>query len=108
MQDTKNVTFSMIANEWLGSKKNEVKESSYSNYYYVIRKYLIVELGDDTLENMESRNYNEYIDELAQELSTKTVRDILVILKSILEYANENYGCHICRFANCFLHIFAN
>lgn len=95
MQDTKNVTFSIIANEWLCSKKKEVKESSYSNYSYMIRKYLIAELGDDTLENMDNRNYNEYVDELVQELSTKTVRDILVILKSILDYANENYGCHI-------------
>ena len=60
-----------------------------------IKKYLITELGDDTLENMDNRHYNEYVDDLLQELSTKTVRDILVILKSILDYANENYGCHI-------------
>ena len=33
--------------------------------------------------------------ELMEELSTKTVRDILCILKAILCYANEEYDCNI-------------
>lgn len=89
------LTFSIIVKEWLCDRKKEVKESTFSNYLYVIKKYLLNELGDDSLESMEKKNFNELIDELLQGLSTKTVRDILIILRSILDYANTNYGCNI-------------
>ncbi|MBQ9315112.1 MAG: site-specific integrase [Clostridia bacterium] len=94
-QDLKEETFGIVVKEWLRDRKKEVKESTFSHYRYVIKKYLIGELGDDSIESMEKKNYNELIEKLSQELSTKTVRDIIIILRSILEYANANYGYNI-------------
>lgn len=91
----KNVTFIELAKDWLNYKKKNVKESTFSNYSYVIKKYLVGEFENDSLGSLEKRNFEEYVGELTQELKTKTVRDILVILKSILSYANTKYNCNV-------------
>lgn len=94
-KNKKNITFEVLTLEWLESKKKEVKESSFANYSYTIKKYLMCEYQNDLLEILEKKDFNEYIEELNQDLKPKTVRDIVVILKSILSYANDKYNCNI-------------
>ena len=94
-KNKKIITFELIANEWIENKRKDIKESSLANYLYIIRKYLMIEFRDYTLENLEKNNFNEYVDELNQDLKPKTIRDILIVLKSILNYANEKYKCSI-------------
>lgn len=91
----KRVTFEDIAKEWLQSKKRTIKESSYANYSYTIKKYLIPQLHGLNLYQLERNDYNSFIDDLLQNLEPKTVKDIIVKLKSILYYAEIEYNCNM-------------
>ena len=87
------LTFEDISCEWLNVKKKETKKSTYSTYSYSIRKFLMPEFQTMTLKKLESYNYNEFVEKLSQDLSTKTIRDIINNLKSILLLAEQKYGC---------------
>lgn len=74
---------------WLLRKKIEVKESTYSNYYGVIEKhirpyfkdYKIKELSEEIISNFILSKVNE-------KLSSKTIKDIGIILKQLLSFMN--------------------
>ena len=76
-------------------KKKRIKKSTYSTYSYSIRKFLMPEFQKMTLKKLESYNYNEFVEILSQDLSTKTVRDVINNLKSILLLAEQKYGCNM-------------
>lgn len=87
--------FNILVEEWLENKKISIKESTYCNYVYVINKYIIPTFENMLIEELKNYNFNDFVIELMEELSTKTVRDILCILKAILCYANKEYDCNI-------------
>lgn len=79
-----------VAKEWLDYKKASIKESTYYNYLFIINKYLIPQFKDKNIEDI--KNYNYYIQNLMQKLSAKTVRDIINVLKAILNYYEVEYN----------------
>lgn len=85
--------FNEIADEWIEYKKNVVKESTYYNYVINIEKHLKPYFKNTKIENIV--NYNGLIHQLTEEKSTKTVRDIITILKAILKYYEEEYSCNL-------------
>ena len=87
------ITFEDIAYEWINIKKKQIKKSTYSTYCYSIRKFLMPEFQTMTLKKMESYDYNEFVEILSQNLSTKTIRDVINNLKSILLLAEQKYYC---------------
>lgn len=87
--------FNILVEEWLENKKISIKESTYCNYVYSINKYILPRFKNLEIKELQNYNFNDFVIELMEELSTKTVRDILCILKSILCYANEEYDCNI-------------
>ena len=87
--------FNILVEEWLENKKISIKESTYCNYVYVINKYITPTFENIEIKELQNYNFNDFVMELMEELSTKTVRDILCILKAILGYANEEYDCNI-------------
>lgn len=89
------LNFEKISEEWLETKKISIKESTYFNYVYSINKYIMPKFINYTIENLQKYNFNDYIIELMETLSNKTIRDIICILKSILNYANEEYNANI-------------
>lgn len=84
-------TFEQIANEWLKYKKSNIKKSTYSNYEYVVTKYLMPYLKNKKLKQLKNYDFNCLIDKLSLELSPKTVRDIMCVLRAILRYIEEEY-----------------
>ena len=84
-------TFEQIANEWLEYKKSNIKKSTYSNYEYVVTKYLMPYLKNKKLKQLKNYDFNCLIDKLSLELSPKTVRDIMCVLRAILRYIEEEY-----------------
>ena len=94
-RNKKNATFALLTKDWLENKKKLVKESTFSNYSYVINKYLMCEFQNMSIKSLESMDFNEFVDRLTKSLKSKTVRDILVILKSILRYSNDKYSSDI-------------
>ena len=72
-------------------RKKTIKESTYYSYLYRIKHELFPYIEDKTLEELEQYNYEIMIKELGQDLELKTVFDILIVLKSILEYSINKY-----------------
>lgn len=85
------VKFKKLTEEWLLYKKHKIKESTYLNYTYIINTYLNVKFRKKRLSYFLNYDINLYIDMLEEKLAQKTVRDIILVLKSILKYAEQKY-----------------
>ena len=85
--------FENIAYEWIEYKRNSVKESTYYNYMFIIDKYLKDRYENKNIEEL--RNFNDLVQELSQKLSSKTIRDIVNVLKAILKYYEVEYGTNL-------------
>ena len=85
------MTIKKIVDEWLQFKKTQIKESTYLNYRYIVKKRLMPKLNGIKIEELMRYNYNALITELMDELSSKTVRDVAVILKGILRFSEVKY-----------------
>jgi integrase len=86
------MTFEEVSREWLKSKKSFIKQSTYYNYVYKLEKYLIPKFKDKKMKYFKKYNFEELIENLSQELSNKTVKDIVNILKSIFKFAKKEYN----------------
>ena len=95
LKNKRNIKFKDITYEWLETRRKTVKKSTYSNYKYMVNKYILSKLEDIKLKSLEKYDFSEFVDELNEQYSTKTVRDIIVILKSILHYAEDEYNLKI-------------
>lgn len=90
----KKIFYRELAIEWLSQKKDFVKESTYANYSNVIYNHLVPDLGDYYLSDINHDFLQQYIlDKLKKGkigensgLSEKSVKDIMMILKSSLKY----------------------
>ncbi len=89
------ITFERISEEWLEIKKNTIKQSTYYKYAYCIEKYLNNQIGKLRKKELEKYDYNQMTTELTKELSPKSVKEILNVLKAILKYANQKYNMDI-------------
>lgn len=91
------ITFKELAREWMQHQKRYVKESTYATYLAHMGNHLIPLLGDmectritiDVLQN----GVLQWLDSGRKDgngcLSEKTVRDMVVILKSCMKYASK-------------------
>lgn len=80
--------FSVYCAEWLDRKKDKVKESTYIKYTTVLEKHIIPNLGMCCPLGFTTELIDDFIKQLQfeEELSPKTVYDILVVLHSILKF----------------------
>ena len=83
--------FSAYCDEWLQLNKNKVKESTYVKYSTAIEKHVKTFLGGYSVQAINSLTVGEFCSHLlcVDKLSSKTVRDILTLLKSILNYTSK-------------------
>ncbi len=86
------IKFKKLTDNWLLYKKHQIKESTYLNYNYIINTYLNKKFGNKRLNYFLNYDMNEFIDSLESSLSDKTVRDIVLVLKSILKFAERKYS----------------
>ena len=87
---------SFYCDAWLNSRKNKLKESTYDKYNSIANKYIKKQLGHLDPANITNSTIEGFtswlIDE--QKLSMKSVKDILVILHSIMKYTSKQLpGC---------------
>ena len=87
----KRICFEDMANSWLIYKKLTVKTSTYYNYKYLVNTYLSERFQKYTIEEFIRFNVNQMILELSERLSPKTVKGIISVFISILNYAEEKY-----------------
>ena len=89
----KNISVRKAYSEWLNAVVNRVKESSYANYKIKFEKHILPEFGDMLCSELSADIINAFIcKKLADGLSAGYVRDILVVFKTMLKYAQEEYN----------------
>lgn len=91
-------TYNDVLNVWLQSTRITVKESTYARYSHLIDTHIRPQLGKFQLSKISTQLIENYIEKQLNNgrldnngsLSTKTVTDILTIIKSTIEYAQYN------------------
>ena len=92
--------FGVVLDSWLERKKIGLKESSHVKYFNLINNHIKPSLGDYTLSGINSATLNSYITDkhkfgkvskqgVATGLSEKTLKDIVVVIKSALRFAKD-------------------
>ena len=81
--------FDELCMQWLEFKKCTVKLSTMSTYRRTIVKRILPKFGNVLCHDLKENSIVEYINDLSQkQLSAKTVRDTVVILKGIIKFGN--------------------
>ena len=87
------ITVSKVYREWLNAVVNRVKESTLANYKNKFGKHILPEFGDIQCADLTAGRINAFINKkLADGLSASYVRDIFTVFKTMLKYAQEEYG----------------
>ena len=87
------ITVSKVYQEWLNAVINRVKESTLANYQNKFEKHILPEFGDIPCADLTAGRINAFINKkLADGLSASYVRDIFTVFKTMLKYAQEEYG----------------
>lgn len=97
-QNQNHLTFEELAEEWLKNQRKFIKESTYSVYAAHLENHIIPLLGKKDCEKITAKEIQdgvlEWLDNEGRKdktggLAEKTVKDIIVILKSCLKYAEK-------------------
>ncbi|MBR6808029.1 MAG: site-specific integrase [Clostridia bacterium] len=87
------IKFLFVAEEWLSDKKLFVKESTYARYRYLTDKHILPELGNVDMGELANSHLESMLrDKFAgkgDNLSPKTLRDILSVFRLIVCYAED-------------------
>ena len=75
---------------WLSKVDNCVKPSTYANYKLKFEKHILPEFGNKLCSELTSDVINAFIEKkLANGLSASYVKDIIIVLKTMLKFAQE-------------------
>ena len=86
--------FAFYCDEWLQINRNRVKESTYVKYSAVLDKHIKPRLGGCLVQSLSSIVVEQFTHELLyeEELSPKTVKDVLIILRSVIKYTVKHFN----------------
>ena len=84
--------FAFFCEEWLQLEKGKVRESTYVKYDTILAKHILPKLGGCFPLGISTQLVEQFKRELLQAgLSAKTVRDILMVLHTILKHTASQY-----------------
>lgn len=90
-------TLEELCAHWLADVKISVKESTFAQYHRLVAKYILPQLGDLPLGEINASAVNAFGERLLQgggmfgsALSPKTVSGILTVLKSVFKFGVQN------------------
>lgn len=92
----RNTTFEEIALAWLSTRTFHIKKSTYARYTDALTNHILPYLGRCKLSNLSTDTIDQFTKTMLSSgrlnskggLSPKTVRDFLVMIKSILRFMN--------------------
>lgn len=98
--EEKNTRLSMLLENWLDYTRQDVKESTYARYEFLIRRHIIPEIGNLYVSELSNETFTEFTKKKMERgrlkgeggLSPKTVTCMLSILKLALQFGGER-GC---------------
>ena len=92
-QSGKCISVLEVYREWITAIANRVKESSFVNYCNKFEKHIIPEFGDIPCVDINAVKLNNFINKkLSEGFSASYIKDIITVFKSMLIYAQEEYG----------------
>ena len=85
--------FAFYCDEWLRINRNRIKESTYVKYSGIIEKHIKPKLGGCLVQSLTSLIVEQFSHDLLyeEELSPKTVKDILTMLHSVIKYTSRQF-----------------
>ncbi|MBR6104836.1 MAG: site-specific integrase [Paludibacteraceae bacterium] len=84
-------TFREIASEWKRDKQRFVKETTMAVYGLQLQTHLLPAFGDRTM--IEEKDVQQFVvDKLNKGLSERTTKDVLIVLKMVVRWANKHAG----------------
>lgn len=85
--------FSFYCDEWLMLNRTRIKESTYAKYKGNIERHIKPKLGSCTVHSISPQVVEQFSHELLydEELSPKTVKDILTMLHSVIKYTLKQF-----------------
>lgn len=93
-----NVTVDQLFEAWLLNRKNSIKQSTYVAYKTRYDSYIAKKIGCKRLSEVTAVMLDQLLDELltnggenAQGLSAETVQAVIIMLRSMFEFAEEEY-----------------
>ena len=87
------MTVNLLFDEWLGAVSHKIKLSTMANYRMKITKHILPAFGQQMCIDLNKKDIYSFIDnKLGDGLSVRYISDILTLLKSVLRYANREYG----------------
>lgn len=83
-----NARLSDYCDEWLRINRTKIKESTYAKYNNMLEKHIKPRLGDCLVRRLSTFSFEQFSHDLLfeEELSPKTVKDILTLLHSVIQY----------------------
>jgi len=90
---TRRRRFAFYCNEWLRLNRNRIKESTYVKYSGALDKHIKPRLGGYLVQALSSLIVEQFSHDLLyeEELSPKTVKDILTLLHAIIKYTVKQF-----------------
>lgn len=84
--------FTSYCDEWLNASRSRIKESTYVKYTGIIKNHIKPYFGDYRPASITTETLETYRKDLLEKkrLSAKTIKDVLVVLHSILHYVAKN------------------
>lgn len=99
---TMQVTFGVIAEEWLVSLKPNLKESSIVKYNNLLNNYLFPKYENLSIYSITQEDIADFLNEIFHTggkkgtgLSSKTITSIFSVIKSVFEYAQKSKKLNI-------------
>lgn len=101
--DNFTVTFEKVSIEWMHKEKLIIKESTLSKYAKILENHLLPEFSKMEIQKINSFAVNQFVAKKLKNgrldgkggLSSKTVQDMVMVLKSILNMAADEYSCKV-------------
>ena len=89
-----NMTMLQATEHFLGKKQDAVKKSTYNRYAYMCKRYILPELGTIQLCTLTADRLSRLFRQLRKKnLSEKSIRDVGVLIKSVLKFARKKLNC---------------
>ena len=87
------ITVNKMYHEWLDAVGNRIKASTLANYMNKFEKHILPEFEKVLCTDLTAGRINAFINKkLSEGLSASYVRDIFTVFKTMLKYAQEEYG----------------
>lgn len=93
-----NESLGYFIEEWLNFNKLRLKSSTYAKYYHTINNYLLPFFKDIKIKDLNNKMIETFTYNLLAKgimgnpLSPKTVKDILILLKTIIKYTETEHN----------------